>query len=189
MASLQGSLMQPGMVSVDSDKNLGTDRYSQVMEDAAPTPLLTAEEEMQYQRALWVNRLLKEQLAAQTQGLSLKEIEDAQSQIQARMREAARLQAWGNSSHNQVPPGVSGAQNNRSLFGRSPRRSHTQNARPAHTSTYEVNRRRDRSRIKEENSALLNRLESVKSTFAPRTLAASLIPKISPRNRLLGSGH
>merc|ERR1719263_1508308 len=57
-------------------------------------PLLTAEEEMQYQRALWVNRLLKEQLAAQTQGLSIKEIEEAQSQIQARMRDAQRLEAW-----------------------------------------------------------------------------------------------
>merc|ERR1719263_2063296 len=63
-------------------------------------PLLTAEEEMQYQRALWVNRLLKEQLAAQTQGLSIKEIEEAQAQIQARMREAQRLEAWpsGNSA-------------------------------------------------------------------------------------------
>ena len=48
---------------------------------------------MQYQRALWVNRLLKEQLAAQTQGLSLKEIEEAQAQIQQRMRQAARHQA------------------------------------------------------------------------------------------------
>merc|ERR1719203_1058958 len=57
-------------------------------------PLLTAEEEMQYQRALWVNRLLKEQLAIQTQGLSIKEIEEAQARIQARMREGSRVEAW-----------------------------------------------------------------------------------------------
>merc|ERR1719252_479669 len=68
------------------------DRYLEEQEDDAP--LLTAEEEMQYQRALWVNRLLKEQLAAQTQGLSIEEIEEAQAQIQARMRGAQRMEAW-----------------------------------------------------------------------------------------------
>ena len=45
---------------------------------------------MQYQRALWVNRLLKEQLAVQTQGLSIEEIDEAQQSIQARMHEVLR---------------------------------------------------------------------------------------------------
>ncbi|CAK9016398.1 unnamed protein product [Durusdinium trenchii] len=137
-------------------------------------PLLTAEEEMQYQRALWVNRLLKEQLATQTQGLSLKEIEEAQGQIQARMRQAARLQAW--TSHGPEPVGT--------RYPKSPRKSYTQQSRNQHTSSCEVNRRRAQHRIKEENLGILQRLENVKSSFTPR-MPSSRIPKISPRNRLL----
>ncbi|CAJ1402470.1 unnamed protein product [Effrenium voratum] len=141
--------------------------------------LLTAEEEMQYQRALWVNRLLKEQLATQTQGLSLKEIEEAQGQIQARMRQAARLQAWS-SQHGPEPVSARS-------YARSPRRSHTQQARAQHMSSCEVNRRKQQHRIKEENLGILQRLENVKSSFTPR-MPSSLIPKISARNRLL-NGH
>ncbi|CAE7359493.1 unnamed protein product [Symbiodinium sp. CCMP2456] len=148
---------------------------------AAGTPLLTAEEEMQYQRALWVNRLLKEQLAAQTQGLSLKEIEEAQTQIQARMRQATRLQAWTSS---QGPdPGSA-----RTIYAKSPRRSQTQQARPQVVSSCEVNRRRAQHRIKEENLGILQRIENVKSSFTPR-MPSNLIRKISPRNRLLNHGH
>mmetsp|Transcript_45169 Transcript_45169/g.84303 ORF Transcript_45169/g.84303 Transcript_45169/m.84303 type:complete len:165 (-) Transcript_45169:141-635(-) len=147
---------------------------------AAGTPLLTAEEEMQYQRALWVNRFLKEQLAAQTQGLSLKEIEEAQGQIQARMRQATRLQAWATPQGPQ--PGA------RTVYARSPRRSQTQQARPQVVSSCEVNRRRAQHRIKEENLGILQRIENVKSSFTPR-MPSSLIPKISPRNRLLNHGH
>eukprot|EP00435_Cladocopium_sp_Y103_P016685 s2891_g4.t1 len=146
---------------------------------ASSAPLLTAEEEMQYQRALWVNRLLKEQLATQTQGLSLKEIEEAQGQIQARMRQAARLQAW--TSQGPEPVGT----RNRA---KSPRKSYTQQTRNQHTSSCEVNRRRAQHRIKEENLGILQRLENVKSSFTPR-MPSSRIPKISPRNRLLNNGH
>eukprot|EP00439_Symbiodinium_sp_Y106_P060654 s3984_g9.t1 len=147
----------------------------------AGTPLLTAEEEMQYQRALWVNRFLKEQLAAQTQGLSLKEIEEAQTQIQARMRQATRLQAWTSS---QGPDPASA----RTIYAKSPRRSQTQQARPQVVSSCEVNRRRAQHRIKEENLGILQRIENVKSSFTPR-MPSNLIPKISPRNRLLNHGH
>lgn len=136
---------------------------------------------MQYQRALWVNRLLKEQLATQTQGLSLKEIEEAQGQIQARMRQAARLQAW--TSH-QGPEPVGTTRN----VAKSPRKSYTQQTRNQHTSSCEVNRRRAQHRIKEENLGILQRLENVKSSFTPR-MPSSRIPKISPRNRLLNTGH
>ena len=147
---------------------------------ASGAPLLTAEEEMQYQRALWVNRLLKEQLATQTQGLSLKEIEEAQGQIQARMRQAARLQAW--TSH-QGPEQV-GTRNH----AKSPRKSYTQQTQSQHTPSSEVNRRRVQHRIKEENLGILQRLENVKSSFTQR-MPSSRIPKISPRNRLLSNGN
>jgi len=154
-------------------------------EEPPPVPLLTAEEEMQYQRALWVNRLLKEQLAAQTQGLSLKEIEEAQGEIQARMREAARQQAWGSVSNGPVP--VSNGKETRRIFVSPVRKSQTQSSSPSqHKSHFEINRRKDNSRIREENLSFLSRLESVKSSFAPRTMASHQIPKISARNRLLG---
>jgi len=147
-------------------------------------PLLTAEEEMQYQRALWVNRLLKEQLAAQTQGLSIQEIEEAQAQIQARMREASRLEAWRHDGQGpQRVPGAPAAAP-RSFWSRAtPRR---QQATSTHKSHFEVNRKRDNNRIQQENWAFLQRLESVRSTFTPRVTAPSLIPKLSPRSRLLG---
>eukprot|EP00930_Biecheleria_cincta_P099947 TRINITY_DN9155_c0_g1_i1.p1 TRINITY_DN9155_c0_g1~~TRINITY_DN9155_c0_g1_i1.p1 ORF type:complete len:209 (+),score=38.00 TRINITY_DN9155_c0_g1_i1:91-627(+) len=178
------------MASVES-LGAGSRHFARAAEEAAPVPLLTAEEEMQYQRALWVNRLLKEQLATQTQGLSLKEIEEAQAEIQTRMRDAARLQAWAIGGGAPVPVHGSGAapEGRRNWLGRSPRgKSWTQSAKAPHTSHFEVNRRRDHSRIREENGAFLQRLENVKSSFAPRTMASALIPKISPRNRLLGSG-
>ncbi|CAE7314785.1 unnamed protein product [Symbiodinium sp. KB8] len=148
----------------------------------APTaPTSASLNEMQYQRALWVNRFLKEQLAAQTQGLSLKEIEEAQTQIQTRMRQATRLQAWTSS---QGPdPGSA-----RTIYAKSPRRSQTQQARPQVVSSCEVNRRRAQHRIKEENLGILQRIENVKSSFTPR-MPSNLIRKISPRNRLLTHGH
>eukprot|EP00929_Paragymnodinium_shiwhaense_P120516 TRINITY_DN92475_c0_g1_i1.p1 TRINITY_DN92475_c0_g1~~TRINITY_DN92475_c0_g1_i1.p1 ORF type:complete len:206 (+),score=48.53 TRINITY_DN92475_c0_g1_i1:128-745(+) len=163
-------------------------------------PLLTAEEEMQYQRALWVNRLLKEQLAAQTQGLSIREIEEAQAALQAQMKEALRLQ----SAAAAIAPADGGAM--RSARGRPPSRSLILAAgsaalssstvvpqagvrAPARTAHSAINRRRRDERIRDENSAFLRRLETVKSTFTPRVAPADNIPRLPARSRLLQSQH
>merc|ERR1719450_2096740 len=154
-------------------------------EDQDEAPLLTAEEEMQYQRALWVNRLLKEQLAAQTQGLSIKEIEEAQAQIQARMREAQRLEAWssdqGDSLHRlSGQRGSASASQSRSRWSSmSPRQT------PVVRSHAEVNRKRRDEKIRQENCSFLRRLENVKSSFTPRVMS-NQIRKLSPCSRLLG---
>merc|ERR1719359_343650 len=84
------------MAGPSFDMMQGRDLLDDLEDDNAP--LLTAEEEMHHQRALWINRLLKEQVAAQTHGMSIKEIEGAQAVIQARMREAQRLDGWPMSS-------------------------------------------------------------------------------------------
>jgi len=149
-------------------------------------PLLTAEEEMQYQRALWVNRLLKEQLATQTQGLSIKEIEEAQGQIQARMREAQRLEAWSQGAGEPLlrgsgQRGSTVASQLRSQWSKSsPRRT------PVVRAHSEVNRRRRDEKIRQENSSFLRRLENVKSSFTPRICPPTQIRKLSPCSRLLG---
>lgn len=146
-----------------------------VEEDAEP--LLTAEEEMQYQRALWVNRLLKEQLALQTQGLSIKEIEEAQAQIQAKMRGAARSEAW---------PSGPGARPLHSLRAAGARSLASAPSSTAHSA---LNRRRRDEKIRQENSSFLRRLESVKSSFTPRVNPAFRIPKLSPCSRLLAQAR
>jgi len=139
--------------------------------------LLTAEEELRYQRALWINRLLKEQLAAQTQGLSIQEIEEAQAQIQANVRATHRLEAW--------PSG--------STFAGSTMLSHRKSARapasPKPSSKTRapsaLNRHRQNERIKQENSVILRRLENVRSCFTPRTVNCNRVQRISPRSRLI----
>mmetsp|Transcript_49606 Transcript_49606/g.111548 ORF Transcript_49606/g.111548 Transcript_49606/m.111548 type:complete len:185 (+) Transcript_49606:62-616(+) len=150
-----------------------------VHEDDNP-PLLTAEEEMRHQRALWINRLLKEQLAVQTQGLSIKEIEEAQAQIQGRLREAMRMQAWPNASQEQQRSRSVAPPASRSMWSRTPR---APSAVVAHSA---LNRRKRDERIQQENHAFLRRLESVKSTFTPRVPHPRGIPLLSPRSRLLG---
>eukprot|EP00927_Polykrikos_kofoidii_P047066 TRINITY_DN41165_c0_g1_i1.p1 TRINITY_DN41165_c0_g1~~TRINITY_DN41165_c0_g1_i1.p1 ORF type:complete len:162 (-),score=29.06 TRINITY_DN41165_c0_g1_i1:147-632(-) len=145
-------------------------------------PLLTAEEEMQYQRALWVNRLLKEQLAIQTQGLSIKEIEEAQAQIQASMREALQAASVDGAASRRLPSTMRPP--SRSLMAAGSQ-SAAQTCPPARVAHSAVNRRRRDDRIRQENSAFLKRLESVKSSLTPRAPAANAIPRLPPRSRLL----
>mmetsp|Transcript_82088 Transcript_82088/g.213860 ORF Transcript_82088/g.213860 Transcript_82088/m.213860 type:complete len:202 (+) Transcript_82088:60-665(+) len=171
---------ETSQVQEDSIVSLGQAAPSRDLCDSSEdeAPLLTAEEEMQYQRALWVNRLLKEQLAAQTQGLSIREIEEAQAQIQERMRDANRFEAWSGVE----PSGRLGRPSYASFWGRSAKP-------PAMTAHSAVNRRRRDERIQQENSAFLRRLESVKSTFTPRVAASDRIQRISPRSRLVNTSR
>eukprot|EP00933_Yihiella_yeosuensis_P021722 TRINITY_DN17163_c0_g1_i1.p1 TRINITY_DN17163_c0_g1~~TRINITY_DN17163_c0_g1_i1.p1 ORF type:complete len:208 (+),score=26.62 TRINITY_DN17163_c0_g1_i1:48-626(+) len=180
----------PGSVSVH---NNSFDHMKSSSHDYSG-PLLTAEEEMQYQRALWVNRLLKEQLAAQTQGLSIKEIEEAQGQIQARMRDSARMEAWNSNQGPQRIPGQAGnlySAGQARKFGPASPRSRSQHSSSVppqrHITNGEVNRRREKQRIRQDNFSILARLESVKSTFTPRVKDPMSIPKLPPRSRLLGA--
>mmetsp|Transcript_34952 Transcript_34952/g.62916 ORF Transcript_34952/g.62916 Transcript_34952/m.62916 type:complete len:184 (-) Transcript_34952:118-669(-) len=173
----------PAVVSSDSVRR---PEFDDNEDDDAP--LLTAEEEMQYQRALWVNRLLKEQLAVQTQGLSIKEIEEAQQQIQARMRDVQRLEAWPSGA---AEPRLSPQrEQSRSIWSNASPRFERRN--PVIIAHSAVNRRKRERQIRQENSSFLRRLESVKSTFTPRICPPTQIRKLSPFSRLLGDnigGH
>mmetsp|Transcript_65194 Transcript_65194/g.121536 ORF Transcript_65194/g.121536 Transcript_65194/m.121536 type:complete len:171 (+) Transcript_65194:59-571(+) len=144
--------------------------------------LLTPEEEMQFQRALWVNRLLKEQLARETQGLTIKEIEEAQATIQARMRDMKRQAApQGEPSRR----GVSASPRSVNLT------SSTSRGPPAiqFTAHSATQRRKREAMIRDENAAFLKRLESVRSSFSPRLNNPSTqVPRLSPCSRLLGHG-
>lgn len=150
--------------------------------DADDPPLLTAAEEMQYHRALWVNRLLKEQVAAQTQGLTVREIEEAQEQIQARHRDVFRGDLLtdyrgglppryrANAKSASTGPGFSP----RPILGPLP---------PALIAPSAHNRRRQEQRIRKDNLSLLSRLQGVQSTLTARGSRASEVPKLSARGQ------
>mmetsp|Transcript_16005 Transcript_16005/g.37739 ORF Transcript_16005/g.37739 Transcript_16005/m.37739 type:complete len:175 (-) Transcript_16005:98-622(-) len=164
--SVETSLAQPVAAADDDQSNA----------------LLTQKEEMQYQRALWVNRLLKEQLARETQGLTIKEIEEAQASIQARIRETRRVEA------------IRAPDSSRRVVAASPRVVNYMGqapgnrgaAVPLHTAHSATQRRKRDVQIRDENAAFLKRLESVRSSFSPRMSNPSTqIPRLSPCSRLL----
>merc|ERR1712113_114655 len=100
----------------------------------------------------------KEQLAVKTRGLSIQEIEEAQSQIQRRMRETAQAEAWSNRLAEpqwSVRAGPSMSRPLSKMGSVVSRQPHSRTV--AHSA---VNRRRRDERIQVENSAFLRRLES-----------------------------
>jgi hypothetical protein len=144
-------------------------------DDAASGPLLSAEEEMQYQRAMWVNRLLKEELAAQTRGLSIEEIEMQQEQILANMREATKMAALPEALSSKTPLSA------RSYVVRST------NTQPASVASSTINRRRRDEKIRRENLVFGRRLQNVKGVVTPRGTPGSGRPmaKEPERSRLM----
>eukprot|EP00747_Dinoflagellata_sp_TGD_P165152 gnl/TRDRNA2_/TRDRNA2_186046_c0_seq1.p1 gnl/TRDRNA2_/TRDRNA2_186046_c0~~gnl/TRDRNA2_/TRDRNA2_186046_c0_seq1.p1 ORF type:complete len:189 (+),score=32.63 gnl/TRDRNA2_/TRDRNA2_186046_c0_seq1:55-621(+) len=156
-------------------------------------PILSAEEEMQYQRALWVNRLMKEKIAMQTQGLSIKEIEAAQAEIQARMRRESQQnrmlleQAWPREPLSARQQRLMPHGNAKGLLGGSFSARGASAIAPSAplVASAAINRRRQAEQIKHDNLAFLKRLEGVKSSFADKVTPPNQIPRISPCNRIL----
>merc|ERR1739848_923737 len=82
LGSLRLKMSLPPLVGAHGGGMIGSSRVSPEIPEG---PILTVEEEMQYQRALWLNRLLKEQLAQLTHNLSIEEIDMAKEQLQAQL--------------------------------------------------------------------------------------------------------
>jgi len=113
--------------------------------------MLTPAEEMQYQRALWLNRLLKEQMAEQTRGMSIEEIELARGLIQERLAEACALD-WRPSevAHRSRVARTAGC-SSWSTDVRTPKVSSV-------TASSAINRNRFQNQIREDNLASLKRI-------------------------------
>lgn len=181
---------------------LGANSNSRTSPEIPEVPILTVEEEMQYQRALWLNRLLKEQLAQLTHNLSIEEIDMAKEQLQAQLGISAQSQGgfanpgggggggWivgGESTKVRSMPfgskmisprgGSTGPGAARTMSQISPRR--VQQA-----SSSAVNRKKREAQIDRENLGFLRRLQNVKSSFH-QLPPPTAIPKLSANSRLL----
>jgi len=176
----------PPLVGAHGGGMIGSSRVSPEIPEV---PILTVEEEMQYQRALWLNRLLKEQLAQLTHNLSIEEIDMAKEQLQAQLgitaQSAGALGGGGWTSEQQQvrgmpfgskmisPRGAPGG--SQSVF--TPRRVQQ-------TSSSAVNRKKQEQQIDRENLGFLRRLQNVKSSFH-KLPPPTAIPKIANDSRLL----
>ncbi|CAK0831491.1 unnamed protein product [Prorocentrum cordatum] len=116
-----------------------------------------------------------EELATKTRGKSIREIEEAQAQIQASMREVSQAAAWSDAP----APAQRGQLSARSAFGRASSNP------PAAIASAGLNRRRRDEKIRQENLAFDRRLQSVRAVITPRKTAAADIPKLSGRSRLM----
>merc|ERR1712046_69248 len=100
-----------------------------------------------------------------------KDIEEAQAQIQARMREAAQMEPASRApaidAHGK-PRQIRLASRSLVVAGSASAAQSPPPRAPARTAHSAVNRRRRDERIQQENGAFLKRLESVKSSFTPR---------------------
>merc|ERR1719198_2673400 len=128
---------------------------------------------MHYQRALWLNRLLKEQTAQLTQGLTIEEVDQAKEalKVQLGLDQQPSDSYWsGVQKDVGVSRGAGRSQQTSSLWSTTPRRT-----APASSA---VNRKRRQQQIDNDNLAFLRRLQSVKSTFH-KLPPPTAIPKLS----------